>query len=124
MRYAIVPDGVPEPGTVYKVIIEEEGQKRFELDVTRPKTTVLSEDLAVVLTLDTSGSMSEFGRMVQARKAADTFLKALPARADCGLILFNHIVHARVPPILDRGPVKAQIDRAEPSGGSSASRSV
>src|SRR5262245_31534434 len=76
VRFAVVPEGVPEPGTTYKVIIEEEGQKRFELDVPKPKTTVFSEELAVVLAMDTSGSMSEFGRMVQARKAADTFLKA------------------------------------------------
>src|SRR5262249_7780899 len=45
-------DTVPlDPGAVYKVIIEEEGQKRMEVDIARPK--IVTEELALVLTMDT-----------------------------------------------------------------------
>src|SRR5262249_32593387 len=46
-----------EPGVVYKVIIEEEGKKQAEYIV--PMTAVEGE-LAVVLSMDTSGSMRDF----------------------------------------------------------------
>ena len=56
--------------------------------------------------------------MVQAKTAAQEFLRGLPARADCGLILFDHEMR---PPILapttERGGLLKQIMAVEPRGG-------
>src|SRR5262245_1955290 len=68
-------------GADYKLKIEEDGHFMAERDVPRPKAV---ENLSAVLALDTSGSMKERNRMVQAKSAAQEFLKRLPGRADCG----------------------------------------
>src|SRR5262245_10412495 len=104
-----------DPGAVYKVIIEEEGQKRMEVDIARPK--IVSEELALVFTMDTSGSMADFKRMEQARKAATTFFEKLPRQADSGLILFNDKVYKQVPPPAERSRLQAEINAAVPDGG-------
>src|SRR5213079_1140473 len=79
--------GGEAPGADYKIVIEEDGRRVREEDVPRPTP---SEDLSIVLALDTSGSMSEHGRMTQAKTAAGLFLDKLPGKAECGLILFDH----------------------------------
>jgi VWFA-related protein len=103
------------PGTDYKIIIEEDGHRVREEDVPRPTP---SEELSVVLAIDTSGSMREHGRMAQAKTAANVFLDKLPAKADCGLILFDHEMR---PPVLaptpDRGLLRKEIQKVEPRGG-------
>lgn len=103
-------------GTDYKIKIEEED--KFvppELDVPRPKPV---EELSAVLALDTSGSMKERNRMAQAKAAAQEFLRRLPARADCGLILFDH---ENRPPVLvptkDRSALLKEILAVQPRGG-------
>lgn len=107
--------GVGEPDANYKVAIEEEGKRVKEVDLPRP---TLSEELDIVLAVDTSGSMKEHGRMAQARAAAATFLDKLPAKADCGLVFFDHELR---PPILsptkERTGLKQQISTIEPRGG-------
>jgi VWFA-related protein len=76
------------------------------------------EDLSAVLAVDTSGSMQAFRRMEQARAASEVFLTKLPARAESGLILFDHEVRPPVlPPALDRGPLLRQVRAVEPRGG-------
>src|SRR5262245_31012963 len=62
VRFAVTRQGDPKPGDVYKIIVEEEGKKRLELEP--PKAVTRASDLAVVLAVDTSGSMKEFGRLV------------------------------------------------------------
>jgi VWFA-related protein len=103
-------------GADYKLKIEEDG--RFippELDVPRPTPV---ENVSAVLALDTSGSMKERNRMAQAKAAAELFLQRLPARADCGLILFDHEMR---PPVLspstERAPLLKEIRAVEPRGG-------
>src|SRR5262249_7121497 len=83
-------------------------------DVPAPQA---SDDLGVVLAMDISGSMSAKYRMVQARKSADVFLKALPGRADCGLILFDHEIRVKEPPTINRAPLRRHIEAAQPGGG-------
>ncbi|MCI0643125.1 MAG: VWA domain-containing protein [Gemmataceae bacterium] len=116
VRFVITLDGAPETaGVEYKIIIEEDGQRVKEEDVPRPTP---SEDLSVVLAMDTSGSMKEHGRMKQAKSAAETFLDRLPSKAECGLILFDHEIRPpTLTPVLDRGPLVAQIRKVEPRGG-------
>ncbi len=118
VRFGIkrVGKGPDEPGVVYKVILEEEGVKRFEFDV--PKAQVVAtDDLVVMLAMDTSGSMMEFRRMEQTRTAATIFVKALPAKAECGLALFNHEVYKKLKPSRERDELQRLIANAQPSGG-------
>ncbi len=117
VRFTITVEGnsAEAPGTDYKIVIEEDGHRVKEEDVPRPTP---SEDLSVMLAIDTSGSMKEHGRMGQARKAADLFLHKLPSKAECGLILFDHEMR---PPVLrpthDRVVLSQEINRVEPRGG-------
>src|SRR5262245_36446751 len=102
-------------GADYKLKIEEDGHFMAERDVPRPKP---AESFSAVLALDTSGSMKERNRMVQAKTAAQEFLRRLPGRADCGLILFDHEIRPPVlAPTADRGGLLQQIMAVEPRGG-------
>jgi VWFA-related protein len=98
----------------YKLVIEENGQRVKVVDVPRP---VLSDALSVILAMDTSGSMKEHKRMEQARAAADVFLNKLPARTDCGLILFDHEIRKKMATTLEREPLLKSIRETEPRGG-------
>ncbi len=99
----------------YKIRIKEEGKTVEEVGVPEP---TISDDLSAVLAMDVSGSMKEFGRIDQARTAAESFFAHLPPRADCGLILFNHNpVLVRVPLSKERGPLRARVQNTLPSGG-------
>lgn len=101
-------------GDDYVILIEENGRKVKEVAIPRP---TVSEDLSIMLAIDTSGSMKEHGRMAQARAAAETFLTKLPKAADCGLILFDHEIRHRAPPIFPREPLLAQVRKVQPRGG-------
>lgn len=116
VKFAITLDGskVEKIGDDFKLLIEEDGHLVKEVALPRPTA---SEDLSVILALDTSGSMKEHGRMDQARAAATVFLGKLPARSDCGLILFDHEIRHRVPATFDRNPLLAQIHTIQPRGG-------
>lgn len=117
VRFNITLDGakVAQTGSDYKIVIEEDGHRVWEKPVPKPTP---SDELSVVLAIDTSGSMKEFGRIAQARKAAEVFLGKLPARADCGLILFDHEMRPPViAPTLDRKILLNEIGKVEPRGG-------
>jgi VWFA-related protein len=116
VRFAITLDGanIDKLGDDYKLVIEEDGQRVKEVDVPRP---TVSDELSVMLALDTSSSMKEHGRMEQARGAAEVFLKKLPMRSDCGLILFDHEIREKMLPIFERPPLSARIQAVQPRGG-------
>jgi Mg-chelatase subunit ChlD len=116
VRFAVTLDGskVDKVGDDYKLIIEEDGHEVKRVDMPRP---VASEDLTVMLAIDTSGSMKEHGRMEQARGAADVFLAKLPVRSDCGLILFDHEIRDKMVPIFERPPLLSKINAVQPRGG-------
>ncbi|HYV39010.1 MAG TPA: VWA domain-containing protein, partial [Gemmataceae bacterium] len=74
--------------------------------------------------IDISGSMAREiqgdksnQRIKQARSAAELFVKNLPKKADCGLLLFDHEIQDKVPPMVDRAPVLQIIKSMEPRGG-------
>jgi Mg-chelatase subunit ChlD len=116
VKFTIALDGskVDKVGDNYKIVIEENGKKVKEVDVPKPAP---SEDLSVMLAIDTSGSMKEHGRMTQARDASASFLDKLPRGADCGLILFDHEVRARLAPVRPRDALLAKINDIQPRGG-------
>jgi Mg-chelatase subunit ChlD len=116
VNFTVTRQGEParDLGKNYKILIKENGHKVKEEDVPRPKPT---EDLSVVLAMDISGSMKSKDRMVQARKAANVFLSALPGRADCGLILFDHEIRVKEPPTTNRDTLRRHIQAAQPLGG-------
>ncbi len=116
VRFSITIEGSAPaaPNTQYKIVVEENGNKVHEDDVPRPTP---AEDLSVVLAMDTSGSMSEHGRMDKARSAAEFFLKRLPTKADCGLILFDHEIRLELPPEIDRRAALEAVGAAQPRGG-------
>ncbi len=45
------------------------------------------------------------------------FLTKLPPKSDCGLILFDHEIREKMPPIFDRPPLLAKINAVQPRGG-------
>jgi VWFA-related protein len=99
----------------YKVVVEEDGQRVAEEDVARPTP---NEDLSAVLAMDISGSMSQAGRMDQARNAAKVFFQKLPGKADCGLILFDHEIRMELPlGPASRPELRREINNARPLGG-------
>lgn len=116
VRFTVIREGSGsnEVGKQYKILIEENNHRVKVEDVPAPKA---NQDLSVVLAMDISGSMNSRGRMVQARKAADVFLRALPTKSDCGLILFDHEIRIKEPPTLDRGVLRRHIEAAAPRGG-------
>jgi VWFA-related protein len=116
VKFAITLDGskVDKVDDNYMLVIEEDGHKVKEVKLPQP---VPSEDLSVMLALDTSGSMKEHGRIEQARAAADVFLKKLPKGADCGLILFDHEIRQKMPPSFERDPLLSLIRNTQPRGG-------
>ncbi len=101
-------------GDEYKLAVEENGKRVRVIDLPRPTAPT---DLSVVLAVDTSGSMKEHNRMAMARQAAQTFLGRLPAKADCGLVLFDHEVRKTVQPTLDRKAILGEIIAIQPRGG-------
>ena len=113
----------------YKLVIEENGKRVKVVDL--PTLSKVTSDLSVIMALDTSGSMKTLiplkkdkndkptfvSRADMARKASDTFLGALPARAECGLVLFDHEIRKTLPPMLSRPPILKDIAETEPRGG-------
>ena len=116
VRFSITLDGnkIEKLTGDHKLVIEENGHRVKEIDVPQP---VVSDELSVMLAIDTSGSMKEHGRMEQARVAAAAFLQKLPQRTDCGLILFDHEIRTKMSPIFERPPLSAKINAVQPRGG-------
>lgn len=116
VRFAVTLDGskVENLGDDYKLVIEEDGHEVKRVDMPRP---VASDELTVMLALDTSGSMKEHGRIQQARLAADVFLNKLPKASECGLILFDHEIREKMFPIKERVPLLIKINSTDPRGG-------
>lgn len=104
----------PEEYKQYKIRIKEKG--KFVKEVGVPEPTA-SDDITAVLAMDISGSMADLGRIQQAREAAKVFFGSLPARAECGLILFDHEVKVKIPPQKDRAALLDHVMKTPPDGG-------
>src|SRR5206468_968901 len=86
----------------YKILIKEDGVEVLRMDVPRPN---ISDDFSVVLSADMSGSMTEGGKVRQAKKAGGVFFDKLPAKAECGLIIFDHELRLIKAPTKNRNEI-------------------
>ncbi len=107
------------------IVIREDGKKVEELEILLPRTA-----LTTVLAMDVSGSManpsgaSGIKKIDEAKKAAGIFLDHLSTKSETGLILFDHLMRVKEPPLRDAGQyrehrrkVRELIDAARPMGG-------
>ena len=96
LRFRIL-NAAGEPATVLPaedIVLYEDGQ-----EVARVTPQRLREaPAAVVLALDTSGSMERQNKLTEARQAALAFFERLDPRTPCGLVLFHHAVYQRIEP--------------------------
>ncbi len=126
-KFEVLPVGEPslaEQGPEFLVI--EENDKPVHREELRAPT----RDLTTVLAMDISGSMTTLSpktnkaRIAEAQSAASLFFERLHAKADAGLILFNHAIQLRQPPARDparvlenRHLLAEEVRKVKPSGG-------
>ncbi len=108
-----------------EIVVREDGAEVLDAEIFQPR----SSPLTMLLALDISKSMdrkSSTGhtKMEDAQKAANVFLDKLDPRSDCGLILFDHEVRVKIPPVLKPAEIAAhrtmlrqKIQEARPQGG-------
>ncbi|HEY7424141.1 MAG TPA: VWA domain-containing protein [Gemmataceae bacterium] len=107
------------------IVIRENGKKVEELEIFTPRAA-----LTTVLAMDISGSMdntspgSGIKKIDEAKKAAGIFLDQLSGNSETGLILFDHEMKYKEPPLRDRAryaehrkKVRQLIESAQPTGG-------
>jgi VWFA-related protein len=111
---------VGELGSDEAIIVEEDGRRVTDIDLSGPKANALT----AVLAMDVSGSMAAGRKIDEARAAAGVFLDRLDPRADCGLILFDHKLQVVVDPVRDAGRraahrdlLRQKVRAARPMGG-------
>jgi VWFA-related protein len=97
-----------------EIVVKEDGQQVTRLEIHSPAAL---EPLTTVLAIDTSGSMAEHGKMDEAKQAARLFVDRLEGKAECGLILFDHLLRVQERPGDDLKKLRAAIDGARPGGG-------
>ncbi|HWG44382.1 MAG TPA: VWA domain-containing protein [Gemmataceae bacterium] len=111
------------------LIVRENNRKVEELEIFVPRaalTTVLAMDISGSMA-NTSGSSGSSGvqKMDEAKKAAGIFLDHLTGKSETGLILFDHEMKVKEPPLRDpsryaahRQKIRRLIEEeAKPSGG-------
>jgi VWFA-related protein len=107
------------------IVVREDGVKVKDLEIFAPQTA-----LTTVLAMDISGSMENTSpgsgkrKIDEAREAARTFLDRLNSKSETGLILFDHEMRVKEPPLTEkehfaehRRKVRQLIDAAKPMGG-------
>lgn len=123
VRFGITLEGDGRPAdlsALYKVVVEEDGRRVHEDEVPRPAPV---DDAAVVLALDTSGSMGEAAdertkesKMEALHRAAGHFVTTLPRAARATLLPFATEVGAARDYGGDREALIAAIRRLRPKG--------
>jgi tight adherence protein B len=91
--------------------------------------TGISESVAapqrtVMLVLDSSGSMAEFGKLDTAKSAANAYLASLPADVSAGFIAFADDAEVRVAPTQDRAAVSSAINALQAEGSTALNDAV
>ena len=110
VQFKIVrPDGqLADDVNPDEIVVEEDGRRVSGVTVQTPSAL---QTLTTVLAIDISGSMAEHGKMEEAKQAALRFLDRLHGKADCGLILFDHLLRVRQPPAGEPQRLANQRDR-------------
>jgi VWFA-related protein len=123
VQFKIVgPDGqLADDVNPDEIVVEEDGRRVTGVQVQAPSAL---QALTTMLAIDISGSMAEHGKMEEAKQAALRFLDRLHGRADCGLILFDHLLRVRQAPagepqrfLSQRDRLRQYIRQAQPGGG-------
>src|SRR5579883_2018389 len=120
-----VSDGQEADVDKADIVVREDGRRVHDLEIFSPRTA-----LTTVLAMDISGSMenpsggSGQRKIDEAKKAAGIFLDNLSANSETGLILFDHRMYVRKPPLRDssryaehRREIRHEIAKAQPLGG-------
>ncbi len=97
-----------------EIVVLEDNRRVTELEIHSPTA---AEPLTTILAIDISGSMADHGKMGEAKKAARLFLDRLEPKAECGLILFDHVLRTRERPVRERQRMLSSIAAARPGGG-------
>jgi VWFA-related protein len=97
-----------------EIRVKEDGRPVQELEIQSPRS---AEPLTTVLAIDKSGSMTEHGKIAEAKRAATQFLERLHGQARCGLVLFDHDVRRQLMPSRDRSSLVRQVQSVSPGGG-------
>ncbi len=104
-----------------EIVVQEDGRRVTGLEIYRPQSL---DALTTVLAIDISGSMAERGKLDEAKQAAQLFLAKLHGKADCGLILFDHLLQVQERPlgnpqrlVAHRQQLLREIAVAQPGGG-------
>lgn len=112
VEFAVQNDVVADTDDIASVMtITENGAPiPFQLE------PVPSNELEVVLTIDTSGSMRENGAIDSAKQAAIGFVDAMPADVAIGVVGFDDNVSLVAPLTRDRAVVRASIEALQATG--------
>ncbi len=116
-------------------LVEGESINPESVDVTiagleAPSTATSISDAAaapartVMLTLDASGSMADFGKLSIAKSAANAYLDTLPEDVKVGLVSFSDTAEVEVAPTLDRTAVATAVDALDAKGGTALNDAV
>src|SRR5437588_5783631 len=96
-----------------EIVVKENGQPVPNPEILPPNLDLLT----TVLAIDISGSMTEHGKMNEAKQAARAFLDQLKEPSKSGLILFDHKLRVKERPTADSNRLRPFIDAAKPGGG-------
>ena len=114
VQFLLTRDGQPAYDVKpEEIVVKENGRQVGDLQVLPPTAAPLT----TVLAIDISGSMSDHGKLNEAKQAARLFLEQLRPQSECGLILFDHKLRVQQPPAAQRERLRAYIDAAVPRGG-------
>ncbi len=86
--------------------------------------SIETPDRTVILTLDTSGSMGDFGKLTIAKSAANTYLDTLPADVKAGVVSFADEPVVAVAPTTDRAAAREAIAGLKAKGGTTLNDAV
>ena len=106
------PDTLIDPASVQVTLDGTSAETTAE-----PITEAVEPPLrTVILTMDTSGSMADDGKIDAARTAAVSFLDQLPPEVLVGLVSFAETAQVVVAPTTDRAAVRGGIEALVPAG--------
>lgn len=129
-----------QPGSVQFILSAEGLASGESIDAASVTTTIAGQaastsatDIAdtesapqrtVMLVLDSSGSMAEFGKLETAQEAANLYLEGLPPDVRAGLISFADDAAVRVEPTADRAAVSKAINALTAEGSTALNDAV
>ena len=110
-----------DPASVTATIAGQEATTTAE-----PITTTGAEQASrtVMLVLDSSGSMGDFGKLDIAKSAAASYLTSLPSDVRAGLVTFNDTAEVKVAPTVDRAAVTEAVNALQAGGGTALNDAV